>query len=103
MTSRGTTPTYTLILPDTVELPDSSKVFVTFSNKDYRKILEKTGSDLTITDGYKIELFLSQDDTLKFPLEHVLVQVNWIKQGVRMASKVKKIATCRNLKEVVVQ
>lgn len=102
MTSRGTTPTYTLILPDTVELPDSSKVFVTFSNKDYRKILEKTGGDITV-DGNEIEVTMSQEDTLKFPLEHVLVQVNWIvtegQNQIRCASKVKKIPTCRNLHE----
>lgn len=98
-TSRGTTPTYTLVLKDeNLNLETATDVYVTFSNKDYRKILEKSREDLTI-DGNEIEVFLTQNETLKFPLDHVLVQVNWIQQSKRCASVVGIIPVHRNLKE----
>lgn len=98
-TSRGTTPTYTLILnQEDLDLSNATDVFVTFSNKDYRKIIEKEKNDLTI-DGNEIEVYLSQEETLKFPLDHVLVQVNWTINNTRCASVVGVIPVHRNLKE----
>lgn len=103
-TSRGTTPTYTLLLnSNEVDLNEADNVYVTFANKDYRKILEKTGEELTISeDGKSIDVYLSQSDTLKFPLEQIFVQVNWTDQGRRMASVIGIIPVNRNLKEEVI-
>ena len=100
-TSRGTTPTYILrLLDEDVDLNTATDIYVTFSNKDYRKIIEKTGDDLTVSqDGKDVEVYLSQEETLKFPLDHVLVQINWMVGSSRIASEVGVIPTHRNLKE----
>lgn len=103
-TSRGTTPTYTLTLPSTVDLTGKD-VYVTFADKNYKKIIEKTNTDLDI-DTNVIEVFLTQAETLKFPLAQVMVQVNWVSEEAghiaRGASVIKQIPTCRNLKEEVI-
>lgn len=103
-TSRGTTPTYKLTLPDTVDLTGKT-VYVTFADKNYKKIIEKTNADLEIDENI-INVFMTQAETLKFPLAQVMVQVNWVSEDsgntVRGASVIKQIPTCRNLKEEVI-
>ena len=105
MISRGTTPTYKLTLPQDIDLSGASSVYVTFSDTYYKKIIEKTGAELSI-DTNIIEVYLTQAETLAFPTGSVLVQVNWtIVQGSktkRIATEIKRVESCRNLKEEVI-
>ncbi len=106
MVSRGTTPTYRLILQDTtIDLAEANDVYVTFADGKYNKIIEKTGSDLYI-DGNVVEIFLTQEETLKLPAGELLVQINWTYQEgtttKRAASQIVRTTSARNLKNEVI-
>ena len=106
MVSRGTTPTYRLILQDTtIDLAEANNVYVTFADGKYNKIIEKTGSDLYI-DGNVVEIFLTQEETLKLPAGELLVQINWTYQEgtttKRAASQIVRTTSARNLKNEVI-
>lgn len=73
---KGTTPTFTLTLPEEVDLTQASNVYVTFTRKDKSILLNKTGSDLEI-DANTVSIYLNQEETLKFPEGHILIQINW--------------------------
>ena len=72
---KGITPTFTLTLPDDIDLGLASNVYVTFGRRG-KKVLEKTGNDLAIDDN-EIGVFLSQEETLALPTGEVEIQVNW--------------------------
>jgi len=106
MVSRGTTPTYRLILQDTtIDLAEANNVYVTFADGKYNKIIEKTGADLYI-DGNVVEIFLTQEETLKLPAGELLVQINWTyNEGTttkRAASQIVRTTSARNLKNEVI-
>lgn len=106
MVSRGTTPTYRLILQDTtIDLAEANDVYVTFADGKYNKIIEKTGADLYI-DGNVVEIFLTQEETLKLPAGELLVQINWTYQEgtttKRAASQIVRTTSARNLKNEVI-
>lgn len=106
MVSRGTTPTYRLILQDTtIDLAEANDVYVTFADGKYNKIIEKTGADLYI-DGNIVEIFLTQEETLKLPAGELLVQINWTYQEgtttKRAASQIVRTTSARNLKNEVI-
>ena len=106
MVSRGTTPTYRLILQDTtIDLAEANDVYVTFADGKYNKIIEKTGADLYI-DGNVVEIFLTQEETLKLPSGEILVQINWTYlEGTttkRAASQIVRTTSARNLKNEVI-
>ncbi len=103
MISRGTTPTYVLTLPDNVDLTNASLVYVTFADTFYKSFLEKTQDDITI-DHNVVEVFLTQEETLTFPLSEALVQINWITaDGKRVATEIKSVYSAKNLKEVKIE
>ena len=105
MISRGTTPTYKLTLPQDIDLTAASSVYVTFSDTYYKKIIEKTGAELVINTNI-VDVYLTQEETLMFPTGNALVQINWtIQEGnvtKRIATEIKRIESCRNLKEEVI-
>lgn len=74
---RGTTPTYTFTLPETVDLTLASDVYVTFSKNNDQEIFTKTGSDIEVTE-HTVEVYLTQEETLSFPDGNIQVQLNWI-------------------------
>lgn len=103
----GTTPTYTLTLNnDNINLEEATNVYVTFARENREVIVQKQTSDLEI-DGNTINVFLTQEDTLRFPNEKVLLQVNWTyEEGSivkRACSKITSINVSRNLLEEVVE
>lgn len=97
---KGTTPTYTLTLPEEVDLTDATSVIVTFANRRGAILAEKTGADLDI-DRNVIEVYLTQEETLAFPEGTVSIQVNWLynSDGVtkRAASNIAKVYYQNNL------
>lgn len=72
---KGITPTFSLTLPEDIDLGLASNVYVTFGRRG-KKILEKTGSALQIDDNV-IDVFLTQEETLALPTGEVQIQVNW--------------------------
>ena len=74
---RGTTPTYTFIMPEGVDLSLASSVFVTFGKINGEIIMTKKDDDLEIEEN-KVEVYLTQAETLSFPNGQVQVQLNWL-------------------------
>lgn len=70
---RGTTPTFTLTLPEGYSLDDASNVYVTFSQKG--TTLTKSGDSLEIS-GNTVDVYLEQSETLLFAAGSVSVQMN---------------------------
>lgn len=110
----GTTPTLSLqfSLDDLQTIASAANVIVTFSEPVTREvILEKYTQDIqgrTEEDGFYIDIFLDQAETLKMPTKgDVLVQVNFLysdgDQTYRATSNIGRISFARNLKHEIAQ
>ena len=101
---KGTTPTFTLTLPETVDLSTASNVYVTFKKNDV--ILTKTGEDLSI-DRNTVSVFLTQEETLAFPDGQIRLQINWTyvegNTMKRACSEVANVYFQQNLKPEVLE
>lgn len=101
---RGVTPTYTFRAPEGLDMTQARKIWVTFSTPDEREILTKTGDDVTVTE-HTVQVYLTQNETLRFPTSKVKVQLNWIYQDglreKRASSNKFTINTENNLKNEV--
>ena len=101
---KGTTPTFTLALPEEVDLTQAQNIYVTFEKG--KKELRKTGGSLTVT-AHQIEVFLTQEETLAFPAGEVALQVNWtyVDSGVkkRAATEIVKVSVRTNLEDTVLE
>lgn len=75
---KGITPTFTLTLPEDIDLSTASNVYATFVSKDGVS-MTKSGDDLSV-DKNTISVLLTQAETLSFPRGEVSVQVNWTYQ-----------------------
>lgn len=82
---KGITPTFTLTLPEDVDLSFASNVYVTLGRKG-NAILQKTGQELGI-DSNVISVFLTQAETLALPTGQVQIQVNWTYQEAGVAKR----------------
>lgn len=106
MISRGTTPTYTFTLPETIDLTAAEKIIVTFAKSDYTKIMDKTGDDIDVS-AHSVSVYLTQEETLAFPTSSILVQMNimMVDGGVtkRIPTEIVRIPTCRNLIDEVIE
>ena len=101
MISRGTTPTFTLTLPETVDLSEAQNVYATF--RSVHATVTKTGADLDVTE-HTVDIYMDQEETLKFGVGTVEVQLNWTYPGgQRMASTIEQIKLSSNLLERVVE
>lgn len=102
---RGTTPTYTFLMPEGVDLTQADSIYVTFCKTDDTLIMTKTGDDLEVSEE-KVEVFLTQEETLAFPNDNVQVQLNWIYQNggktKRACSKKMTIVAEKNLIDEVI-
>lgn len=97
---QGTTPTFILTLPNTVDLTAVSNLY--FSLEQGSTKLQKTGSSLSI-DGQNISVYLTQAETLKFNTGRANLQLNWTyPDGSRACSNIVSVTVGLNLiKEVV--
>lgn len=99
---KGTTPTFTLTLPEEVDLTTAQNVYVTFEKG--KKELRKTGDDLVVT-AHQVEVYLSQEETLSFPSGDVALQLNWTYQDggmiKRAASNIVSVSMKTNLEDRV--
>ena len=107
MTYRGVTPTYTFVSPAGLDLTQANKIWVTFSTPDEREIFTKTGEDVTVTVAQtksRVQVSLTQAETLKIPAKFAKVQLNWTYAGgSRGASNKFEITFEDNLKNEVLE
>lgn len=98
MTSRGTTPTYILTFPDTIDLTTMDDIKVTIADSSYNNLLTFEKADLTI-DTTSISVFLTQEQTLALPLGTLLIQVNmtFTEGGLvkRIASEIVRVQSAK--------
>lgn len=102
---KGITPTFTLTLPEDIDLSFASHIYVTLGRKG-KAILQKTEEDLDI-DANIVSVFLSQEETLALPEGEVQIQVNWtyIEAGAtkRACSEIAKTWWKHNLEDEVLE
>lgn len=92
---QGTTPTFTLTVPATVDLTTTSNVYVTFSQGN--KELTKTGSSIVVS-AQSVDVYLTQEETLMFLPGTVRIQLNWtFSGGQRACSNIRTILVDANL------
>lgn len=70
---RGTTPTFTLTMPEGFSFDDSSNVYVTFTQGNYT--LTKTGDGIVIS-GNTVDVYFDQAESLSFHAGSMNVQIN---------------------------
>ena len=97
---QGTTPTFILTLPNTVDLGAISNLY--FSLEQGTTKLRKTGNELSI-NGQDVSVYLTQAETLKFNTGRANLQLNWTyPDGSRACSNIVNVNVGLNLiKEVV--
>ena len=99
---RGTTPTIYLTFDD-ADLTGASSVAVTFADAHGKKLLEKVDEGMNVSAG-SIEIFLSQEETLRFPVGIVQIQVNVLfPGGIRAATQIMSIEWTQNFKNEVME
>ena len=101
-TMQGTTPTFILTLPDTVDLTEAQNVYVTFSQGSQNS-LTKSGNDIAVS-AHQVDVYMTQKDTLRFRNGTVLIQMNWtFSGGERAATNVVSLDWDENLLQSVVK
>ena len=99
---KGTTPTFTFTFPEDFDPSLASDILLTFSADRRHPILEIEREEMTISDG-TISVWLSQEQTVKFPTGNVYVQFNFdYSDGNRVASIIQTIVWNRNLHSEVI-
>lgn len=71
---QGVTPTFTLTVPETVDLTAAHNVYATFTQG--RMVLTKTGEAITVSE-HAVDVYLSQEESLKFSKGRVCIEMNW--------------------------
>lgn len=101
MIIRGTTPTFTLTVPETVDLTAANNVYATF--RQGANVITKSGGNLSVSE-HTVDVYLSQDETLSFTVGEVEIQLNWtFAGGQRAASTIETITLDENLLRRVVE
>lgn len=102
---RGTTPTYTLTLPETVDLTEATEVIVTFATTNHEILLEKHLADVEI-ELNTISVWISQEESLLFPIGLIEIQVNWTyvsgEHTDRACTEIVSVTSHRNLHDEVI-
>ena len=92
---RGTTPTFRLTLPSTVNFDMVRAVYVTFCRND---VVITKEIDSAVIERNVIIVSLTQEETLKLGVGTVEIQVNWITaRGIRTASSIATYEFTRQL------
>lgn len=97
---QGTTPTFILTLPNTIDLTAVKNLYFTLEQGNVK--LDKNGEDLSV-EGQEISVYLSQNETLMFSPGRANLQLNWTYDGgTRACSNIVSVPVGPNLlKEVV--
>ena len=95
---KGTTPTFTLTVAD-ADLTEAVNVYVTFKQGDI--LISKSGDDITVAE-HTINVYLTQEETLKFRSGKLQVQVNMTyENGGRACTEIATVEVGNNLVESV--
>lgn len=98
----GTTPTFTLILPQEYNLQTADKVY--FAMKQGNVLIKKESPSGVAVMANKAQIYLSQRDTLRFKKGTAKIQLNWTySNGNRGGSKEKEIVIDENLLEEILE
>ena len=104
--TQGTTPTFTLTFPDEIDFSIVDDIIVTFADAKMDVLMEKGKNDITI-DRNVLEIYLTQEETLAFPIATLYVQVNWTYnvdgEIKRACSNIARFKTCKNLHDEVME
>lgn len=100
--TQGTTPTFTLTLPSTVDL--TAAAHVVFTVRQGSAVVEVSDYGLNIT-GNTVEVRLEQEDTLQFQIySEAKIQLNWTySDGSRGCTKIKTVPILENLHDEVIE
>lgn len=97
---QATTPTFTLKLPNSVDLTEAASVY--FNLTQAQTQIQKTGEDLTVS-AHQVEVYLSQAETLSLAIGNAEIQLNWVyANGARACSNIVMIPVTKNLLKAVV-
>lgn len=92
---RGTTPTFSLKIDNSVDLTEAYNVYATFKQTNHT--LTKTGESLDVT-AHQVDVYLSQEETLKFIGGSMDIQLNWTyADGSRACSNIVSVNVGANL------
>ena len=99
---QGTTPTFTLTFPSSLDLSEADHVVVTI--RQGSAVVNKFDDDLSI-DANVIEVTLTQEESLRFQFDApAVMMVNWTySDGSRGGSKKKEITIEENLYPEVIE
>ena len=94
--TKGTTPTFLLTLPESVDLTEAVNVYATFRRGEV--CVTKTGREMVLTPN-TASVQLSQEETLRFPAgKEAEVQLNWTyADGTRACTEIAAVSVARNL------
>lgn len=98
--ARATTPTFTLTFTEeALDLTQATNVYVTFEQDE----VNFTKTDLDVAEK-QVDVYLSQEDTLRFKVGAVNIQVNWtMANGRRACSDVKQVEITKQLLRQVIE
>ena len=98
---QATTPTFVLTLPQDIDLGEAAHVY--FTLRQNGATIEKSDTDLTI-DANEVEIYLSQEETLKLSIGAARLQLNWTyANGSRACSTIATVTVDENLLKAVVE
>ncbi len=99
---RGTTPTLIIRLNTEVDLATCKQIWVTFDNAG--KVLTKTKEDIVIEPGGRMQVSLTQDETLSFTGSSIDIQVRLLTDtDSALATPIKKLPVSRVLEGGVIE
>lgn len=95
---QGTTPTFVMTLPNSVDLTEAENVY--FTLKQLTTTIQK--DDPTVT-AHEVSVYLSQEETLQLAVGNAQLQLNWTyANGERACSNIVTVPITENLiKEVL--
>lgn len=98
---KGTTPTFVFTFAD-FDPTTADRIILTISADKRTPILEIDKTDMTV-DSESISIWLSQEETLAFPVGNIYCQFNFVfEDGQRVASNIGTIVWNRNLHSEVI-
>ncbi len=97
--TRGTTPTLTLSV-EGVDLTTCKSLYVTLQQGGL-KLTKQTGENLTVADDATLQLYLTQEETLRFAPNQVQIQLRGITaEDIAFATNIQSVSTKNILLEV---
>lgn len=99
--TQGTTPTFKLTLPESVDLTEATNVYLTLLAG--AQSIRKTGEELSFT-AHEVNVYLSQAETVPLRVGSGSIQLNWTyPDGSRACSNIATVPIKYNLEQEVLE